>query len=667
MGVFVKDVSMYIAKSVDDIKKALSLGNKNRKKGETKMNKDSSRSHCMFTVYVETQEILANNQDKLKVGKLNLVDLAGSERQKKSGAVNERLKEASNINLSLTSLMNVISALVNTKKTHIPYRDSKLTRLLEDSLGGNTKTCMIANISPADYNFEETMSTLRYANRAKNIKNQPKINEDPKDALLKEYLEEIKKLKEMLLNMKEGKAMSPAMQSLKDSIDSRHKNSQNVSRQSIGMNGDLDELELSNSEFLTDDGNENKNSRAYEDGKTDEEIQEELKKKEEELNKEKNQKQELEAALKELEEKLAQGNNKVQETEMIKMQEYREIQLKLEEEKRIQDKLLKEKIQKEEEMIMVERDYQTLQEEVDEQRKLIRVLRNKYKEAVEEIKDLSAEANNEREYLGTALMEMQKEMSLYKSVLHVAFTHDEVDRIVSRSKYNPDNKVWKVPQFMFRQNKLNLFNSNQDRLQDMRLQERNNNTLHFTKDRKRSMDESQGFANLPPTGPNSMTPNNKNFKTKWERNKTGKKTLADFSNERNVANKSEYFIGVPQDEKPKFNLVKKLTTSGSGIKLTPLKVGQEISDSSLESNPKVHVKKSTTSVGVKSPTKQKVKNYTNKPIEVDQDVLSDSGDISIQVQVIKSNSKSKVKAKAKLFSRGKASKKPKVKRIGDKW
>lgn len=114
------------------------------------------------------------------------------------------------------------------------------------------------------------------------------------------------------------------------------------------------------------------------------------------------------------------------------MQEYRNLQLKLEEEKRIQDKLLQEKLRKEEEMIMVERDYKSLQEEVDEQRKLIRVLRNKYKDAVEEIKDLGAEANNEREYLGSALMEMNKEMNLYKAILQMTFSHDEIDRIVAK-------------------------------------------------------------------------------------------------------------------------------------------------------------------------------------------------------------------------------------------
>lgn len=106
--------------------------------------------------------------------------------------------------MSLTALGNVISALIDGKNQHVPYRDSKLTRLLQDSLGGNTKTVMIAACSPADYNYEETLSTLRYAARAKAIKNKPKVNEDPKDALLKQYEDEIKKLKDMLENMNKG-------------------------------------------------------------------------------------------------------------------------------------------------------------------------------------------------------------------------------------------------------------------------------------------------------------------------------------------------------------------------------------------------------------------------------------------------------------------------------
>lgn len=137
-------------------------------------------------------------KDHLRAGKLNLVDLAGSERQTKTGATGERLREATKINLSLSALGNVISALVDGRSKHVPYRDSKLTRLLQDSLGGNTRTLMVACLSPAADNYEESLSTLRYANRAKSIQNRPRINEDPKDALLREYQEEIMQLRALL-------------------------------------------------------------------------------------------------------------------------------------------------------------------------------------------------------------------------------------------------------------------------------------------------------------------------------------------------------------------------------------------------------------------------------------------------------------------------------------
>ena len=162
------------------------------------MNQGSSRSHSIFTVYLEIED--KKNDGKIRAGKLNLVDLAGSERQAKTEATGDRLKEATKINLSLSALGNVIAALVSGTAKHIPYRDSKLTRLLEDSLGGNTKTLMIAAISPADDNYEETLSTLKYANRAKQIKNKPKINEDPKDAMLRQFQDELEKLRSQLKN-----------------------------------------------------------------------------------------------------------------------------------------------------------------------------------------------------------------------------------------------------------------------------------------------------------------------------------------------------------------------------------------------------------------------------------------------------------------------------------
>jgi len=182
-GVYVPDISLHSVHTTAECEALMEKGWKNRATGATLMNADSSRSHSIFTINVEMMQTTGSDQH-IRKGKLNLVDLAGSERQAKTQATGDRLKEATKINLSLSALGNVISALVDGKSKHIPYRDSKLTRLLQDSLGGNTKTMMVACLSPADNNYDETISTLRYANRAKNIKNKPKINEDPKDAML---------------------------------------------------------------------------------------------------------------------------------------------------------------------------------------------------------------------------------------------------------------------------------------------------------------------------------------------------------------------------------------------------------------------------------------------------------------------------------------------------
>ena len=211
-GVYVKDLKVVVVKSVAEIDRVMADGKKYRSVGSTLMNQTSSRSHSIFTIIVETSEVDAKSGDtKIRVGKLNLVDLAGSERQSKTGATGDRLKEATKINLSLSALGNVISALVESKSHHIPYRDSKLTRLLQDSLGGNTKTVMIANCGPADYNYDETLSTLRYANRAKDIKNKPKINEDPKDAMLRDLQEEVMLLRQQLAAKAGGSGGGPVM------------------------------------------------------------------------------------------------------------------------------------------------------------------------------------------------------------------------------------------------------------------------------------------------------------------------------------------------------------------------------------------------------------------------------------------------------------------------
>ncbi|KAA0165709.1 hypothetical protein FNF27_06629 [Cafeteria roenbergensis] len=208
-GVFVKGLRSVVVDGVEAIDALMAQGNAVRTTGSTAMNAESSRSHSIFTIVIEMSGKREDGTEHVTAGKLNLVDLAGSERQSKTKATGARLKEGIKINLSLTALGNVISGLVESSQKHIPYRDSKLTRLLQDSLGGNTKTVMMAAIGPADYNYDETISTLRYANRAKNIKNKPIINEDPKDALLREYKDEIERLKQMLTSQATGAAMVP--------------------------------------------------------------------------------------------------------------------------------------------------------------------------------------------------------------------------------------------------------------------------------------------------------------------------------------------------------------------------------------------------------------------------------------------------------------------------
>ncbi|OON14670.1 kinesin motor domain protein [Opisthorchis viverrini] len=149
------------------------------------MNETSSRAHTLVTLTFDQLygEVHSNGSRKRSV--INLVDLAGSEKAGQTGATGDRLKEGANINRSLSALGNVISALADGKKV-VPYRDSVLTKLLQNALGGNSKTIMIAAISPADINYQESLSTLRYADRAKRIKNKAIVNEDPMEKLIRE-------------------------------------------------------------------------------------------------------------------------------------------------------------------------------------------------------------------------------------------------------------------------------------------------------------------------------------------------------------------------------------------------------------------------------------------------------------------------------------------------
>ncbi|XP_047115391.1 chromosome-associated kinesin KIF4A [Schistocerca piceifrons] len=198
---------------------ALVQGSSCRATGATAMNAHSSRSHAIFTISIHQQQ--SDNVNTATTSKFHLVDLAGSERPKKTKATGERFKEGVNINKGLLALGNVISALGDeTQKGFISYRDSKLTRLLQDSLGGNSVTLMIACVSPADYNLDETMSTLRYADRARNIKNKPIVNQDPKSAELLRLKQENQQLRLELLSKGGPGVSSQEFSKLKEEYDS---------------------------------------------------------------------------------------------------------------------------------------------------------------------------------------------------------------------------------------------------------------------------------------------------------------------------------------------------------------------------------------------------------------------------------------------------------------
>ncbi|CAH1264247.1 KIF16B [Branchiostoma lanceolatum] len=213
------DLSKHLVQDYGDIEQLMDRGNSIRTTASTNMNDVSSRSHAIFTI-VFTQAKFNREMPSETVSKINLVDLAGSERASATGATGDRLKEGANINKSLVTLGNVISTLADQsiasssghgskKKFFIPYRDSVLTWLLKDSLGGNSKTIMIATISPAAVNYGETLSTLRYANRAKNIINKPTINEDANVRLIRELQSEITRLKSLLGGDAGVSSMSP--------------------------------------------------------------------------------------------------------------------------------------------------------------------------------------------------------------------------------------------------------------------------------------------------------------------------------------------------------------------------------------------------------------------------------------------------------------------------
>nr|AYV89279.1 kinesin KIF3B isoform X2 [Tetranychus evansi] len=390
IGVYVKDLSSFVCKSIKEIEHVMTVGNENRAVGATNMNEHSSRSHAIFIITIEHSTCVGpDNETHIRVGKLNLVDLAGSERQFKTGVVGQRQKEAIKINLSLSALGNVISALVDGKSSHIPYRDSKLTRLLQDSLGGNSKTVMVANIGPASYNYEETLITLRYASRAKNIKNRPRVNEDPKDALLREFQMEIERLK-VLLQERRRKASGKVVE-----ISSITRG--NAIDDSASNNSGVDEAAV----------------------------------------------EKLAAEIKAMESRLLTGGkNIIDHTN----QQKRELELKrqeIAEQKRREREMLQRLEEQEDSTLEIRETFTSMQQEVELKKRKLRKLFAKLQSVKSEIEDTNEANSRERRELEELQSDLMKELKLKYLIIENFIPLDDKNVFLSRVAYDEEDEEWK--------------------------------------------------------------------------------------------------------------------------------------------------------------------------------------------------------------------------------
>eukprot|EP00919_Chromeraceae_sp_WS-2016_P000656 GHVR01001668.1.p1 GENE.GHVR01001668.1~~GHVR01001668.1.p1 ORF type:complete len:458 (+),score=109.43 GHVR01001668.1:806-2179(+) len=378
-----------------------------------------------------------------------MVDLAGSERQSKTGTTGEQLREATKINLSLCALGNVISALVDGKSTHIPYRDSKLTRLLQDSLGGNTKTVMIANIGPADYNYDETLSTLRYSYRAKNIRNKPKINEDPKDALIREFQEEITRLRRELEN--HGSLGPPSVPNIQ------------VVEQEVIVEKVVEKIvkgELSEEDMLQVQqkllAEQAKQRELFEQERIRidtittialserQQLLAELQEREQQHQAQKEKEKELLCKLREMEQHMVQGAN------VLKQAELQEVSLKkakMQLEKRRERELLleQERQREEEERLALEEKYLSQEDKIDKLVAKLGKLWEKYKGAKEEIQDLQREFQQEREDLLETIRQLSRENLLKSFIITNFIPEEEYKRIEERSLWDTQQGQWVIP------------------------------------------------------------------------------------------------------------------------------------------------------------------------------------------------------------------------------
>ena len=471
-NVYVNGLTTFVVKSASEMHNILQVGKKNRSVGATLMNADSSRSHSIFTVTVETSRLRDGDppgaDPHIKVGKLNLVDLAGSERQSKTNASGDRLKEATKINLSLSALGNVISALVDGKSQHIPYRDSKLTRLLQDSLGGNTKTVMIANVGPADYNFDETMSTLRYANRAKNIKNKPKINEDAKDTMLREFQEEIKRLKAQIEQGGGSGYERRSLRSKSENTNQKTKTGTRLEEIREAMRVEMEQNAMKAlgvedaeraQELARENAREKMRALMEEKDRTEEEkmeLEENFRRQQlemedhfGEINSEKEEHRILNEKLQAMQAKVVKGGTNLLDQE-----------IRLVEEARIRDERLakiqayaaeqKKRIKELEDLdSLAGENYRDIDEEIQSKKVKIDRLEDAYKRAGVDIKDLDDEFVVERDDLLEQVRQLTRKIKLKNLVLDFCVPPEYLADITERCRWDEKTEVWVVEHSAF--------------------------------------------------------------------------------------------------------------------------------------------------------------------------------------------------------------------------
>ncbi|GAB5367013.1 hypothetical protein AAMO2058_001193400 [Amorphochlora amoebiformis] len=451
--IFVKGLTKRVCKNPQELYKILKEGTTRRAVASTNMNRSSSRSHSIFTCIVE--QCPKDNPSAIKVGKLNMVDLAGSERAMKTGAKGDTLKEANAINMSLSALGNVISALTVKRIKHVPYRNSKLTRLLQDSLGGNTKTTMLAALGPADYNWDETISTLRFAKRAKAITNKPTVNMNPKDALLMDMQAEIDRLRKQLSDMNQGGGiggdafgrrpakLSPVrrkkvVEKVVEKVVRR-----GVTKEEIEEARKLAQLKVLKESKEMKDHIQRLQSSAENAGKVKEALNQKVAKVDEVLTTKQQIREEVMQKLNNIQGQLVVGEKlklQVQKDKLAIEKKKQMLKAKLLEERKMKVALQRQ----EQELSQKEEKFASKEQEVDSKTKKLDKLRGMYKEITIEIEDVQAEIQHERENMLQTIRELSRSLKLKDIVLDNFIPRSQLQSFSKRCYWDEDTDEWKL-------------------------------------------------------------------------------------------------------------------------------------------------------------------------------------------------------------------------------